>query len=379
MINEALDKYAFLDGRDKSMFVKIIHGSLEYRIRIDHIIDKYSSVNVERMKPLIRNVLRMSVYQILYLDKIPDSAVCDEAVKLVKRSALKNLSGFVNGVLRTIARDKDAIEIDDIPTDLSVRGWMYDILVESIGKEETEEFLKYVLAEHGVSVRSVGTDEVYILDDAASLTASEAWNSGRIIAQDYSSSLPVIIAGVKKGDTVLDVCAAPGGKSIQAAEKVGEEGHVIACDLTEYKIDKIKENIKRLRITNIETRVRDALIRDDMLVETADVVIADCPCSGIGTISKKPEIKNRLSKKDCLQLAEIQRKILDNVCDYVKKGGKLLYSTCTLDHFENEDNIKAFLERHKDFRLAEEKIMIPSLHEDKPYDGFYIALMIKND
>lgn len=361
------------------MFVRLIHGTLEYQIRIDYIINRFSNIKVQKMKPFIRNLLRMSVYQLLYMDKIPDNSVCDEAVKLVKKTAYRQLSGFVNGVLRNIARQKSTITVSDLPTDLSVRPWMFDLLAEMIGVEKTTEFLKYSLKEHGVSVRKAGTDEVYVLDDSKDITSSDAWIKGEIIVQDYSSSLPVILADIKQGQTVLDVCAAPGGKSIQASEKVGPCGTVISCDISEKKLAKIRENTNRLKISNIRTVLQDAAVFNESFRNSADVVLADCPCSGIGTISKKPEIKNRLTSDDCISLADIQYSILSNVCEYVKNGGKLVYSTCTLDHFENQDNLHRFLDEHPEFCLVKEKIMIPSEDSPIPFDGFYIAVMEKND
>lgn len=419
VVNEALEKYDRLDPRDKALFVKLVYGTLDYQIQTDYILNLYSKTKVGKMKSLVRNVLRMGVYQLLHMDKIPDSAVCDESVKLVKKTALRNLGGFVNGVLRNIARDKDEIisRLNDgetaemsgdgtiVPLNksglektqvrFSVQEWMLKLLSESIGEEATEKFLAYSLETHGVTFRTVGSDEVFVAEDAGKLIKSDDWKNGKLIVQDLSSSMPVKLSSMKEGDAVIDVCAAPGGKSIQAAERVkvknrgrGEEangvngasdtehsaGRVIACDLTEFKLEKIRENIKRLKIDNIDTVLQDATVRNEKFVGMADVVLADLPCSGIGTISKKPEIKNRLSLDDCKALAEIQKKILNNVCDYVKSGGELIFSTCTLDHFENEDNTRAFLKTHPEFELTEERTLLPS---DFPQDGFYIAVMKK--
>lgn len=312
------------------------------------------------------------------MDKIPDSAICDEAVKLIKKTALRNLSGFVNGILRNIARNRDNISINSKSVRYSVPEWLLKLLEDTVGEDRAEGFLEYCLDEHGVSVRKCGTDDILVLKDPGHLTDLEEWKNGSIIVQDLSSSLPVKLAGIKEGDTVLDVCASPGGKSIQASEKVGSSGMVIACDLSENKINRIKDNLLRLKRDNIITEIQDATIRNEKYLETADIVLADCPCSGIGTISKKPEIKNRLKSDDCKALAEIQRKILDNVCDYVKPSGKLVYSTCTLDHYENEDNLRYFLNKHDEFTLENEQIMVPQKNEDIPFDGFYIAVMKKN-
>ncbi len=375
VMGDALDKYARLDPRDRALFVKLIHGTLEYQIQLDAITDRYSKVRVIRMKPVVRNLLRMSLYQILYMDKIPDSAVCDEAVKLIRKTALRDLGGFVNGVLRSIVRDKDKLELKSPSEKYSVQDWMYGLLCESIGKEKTEQFLEYSLSVHGITVREAGTDNMRVIDNVGNIRELDGWKAGRIIVQDMSAATPVRLAGIREGDTVIDVCAAPGGKTIQAADKVGKNGRVIACDLTEKKILKIRENLERMHTEHVETFVQDAAELRDEFVGLADVVIADLPCSGIGTISKKPEIKNRLSRDDCMALAGLQQRILGNVSGYVRPGGKLVYSTCTLDHFENEDNVQLFLKTNPDFELILSQVLLPG---EVPQDGFYVAVLRKN-
>jgi len=380
VINEALDKYNDIDPRDKALFVKLIHGSLEYQLTIDHTINTYSKTKVSKMRPIIRNVIRLSVYQIMFMDKIPDSAVCNEAVKMIKKTAVRNLSGFVNGILRNIARDneahigvfaKDAFD-NDICLKYSVQPWMLKLIQDTVGQKNALLFLEKSLERNGVYVRYIGSDEVKLLDNVNDLTKTTEWQAGKLIVQDPSSAMPVVVADIQTNDIVLDVCAAPGGKSIQASEHCSK---VYACDLSVQKIEKIKENIDRLKVKNVETIIQDATVKNDAYLEIADVVLADLPCSGIGTISKKPEIKNRLTLEDCKQLAEIQINILENVCDYVKPGGKLVFSTCTLDHFENEDNTKAFLKKHPNFTLVKEMTLLP---DDMPRDGFYVALFIKD-
>ena len=358
--------------------MRLVHGTLEYQYRIDYILNSFSKLKVNKMKPCIRNLLRVSVFQLLFTDKIPDSAVCDEAVKLIKKTAYRNLSGYVNGILRNIARNRNDLIIPNDAVRYSVPEWLLKLLSETVGVDRAREFLEYSLNEHGVSIRRCGTDEVSVITDIGRLTETDDWKNGLITVQDFSSALPVKLAGIHRGDTIIDVCASPGGKSIQASEKTGPEGKVYACDITEKKLERIKENAARLKRKNVVTLVQDATIKKEEFINFADVVLADCPCSGIGTISKKPEIKNRLEWKDCIALSEIQKRILDNVCDYVKAGGKLVYSTCTLDHYENEDNLRYFLNGHPDFSLETEKIMVPRKDQEIPFDGFYIAILKKN-
>lgn len=406
IIGKALDKYAKIDVRDRALFVRTVHGTLEYQLQIDAIIDRFSKVKVRKMKPMIRNILRMSIYQIFYLDKIPVSAIVDEAVKLVRKSPLKNLGGFVNGVLRSIVREKDTIDFSDRAFKYSIKPEILDIIEETIafslnghysnagkcmtgteGKRTecseasdnensakllTDAFMEYTLSDHGTFVRTVGTDEVRLIDDVGNLTESDDWKEGRIIVQDYASTLPVRMSSIKETDIVIDVCASPGGKSIQAAEKAGR---VIACDISEKKLERIHENIERLRVSNIECKVCDATVFNTEFDSLADVVIADLPCSGLGTIGKKPEIKNRITVDDLKALAEIQMSILNNVCRYVKPDGELVFSTCTVDHFENADNTEAFVRNHPEFSVIEEKQFLPT--DTQPMDGFYVCIMHK--
>ena len=374
MINDALNN-RLMDQRDRAFFVRLVHGSLEYQIQSDYIINQFSKVAVDKMKPLIRNVLRMSVYQIMHMDKIPDSAACSEAVNLVKKTSFRNLAGFVNGVLRTISREKDRIDLSERGVKYSVRPWMLGLLDDTIGADNTDAFLAYSLSDHKTSVRACGKliepqyfdpsgiyDDMYFVKDIASLTSLRDWREGRIIVQDISSSLPVRMAQLRENDIVFDVCAAPGGKAVQAAQMLNGTGHVYAFDISEKKIGLINENIQRLGLRNISAEVRDASVFYPELSRKADVVIADLPCSGIGTIAHKPDIKNRLTPEDCIGLAGLQKKILENVKKYVKPGGKLVYSTCTLDHFENQDNLRAPLNMQ----------ILPGA---VPQDGFYITVL----
>lgn len=372
VINDALDKFDRIDKRDRSLFVKLIHGTLEYQIQIDEIINSYSSVKVKKMKPIVRNVLRLTIYQILYSDKIPDSAAINEGVKLIKKSALKNLAGFVNAVSRKISLEKDRISLGTRALKYSVPQWMIELVDDTVGIDQSDAFFTDSLKEHGLSIRYIGSDVVSTLENFEKLTELDEWKDGKIIAQDYSSSQPIVKAELKNGDIVIDVCAAPGGKAIQASEHVGKDGLVYACDISSNKVDKIIQNIERLKVTNIQTVVADAtkFIKD--FYSKADCVIADLPCSGIGTISGKPDIKNRLSIDDCKSLAELQLSILNNVCDYVCGGGKLVYSTCTIDHYENEDNIRRFLDSHSNYELISSEYIIRA-----GADGFYIAVLRK--
>jgi 16S rRNA (cytosine967-C5)-methyltransferase len=389
VVREALDKYDFLESRDKALFYRLVTGTLEYQNTIDRVIDSFSKIKTAKMKPYVRNLVRMALYQILYMDKVPDSAACNEAVRLIKSSSFRGLSGFVNGLVRNICRSKDSIRLESREDRYSVKKWMLEELDSSIGKEQTDAFLADSLKERAVYVR-VNTDHIkYDPIDAAGIiitdmykaespdiiTATDEWQRGDAYIQDISSTMPVRLSRIAQGMTVIDVCAAPGGKAIQAAQKMEGTGRVIACDISEKKVQLIRDNIARTGCSNIEARVCDAEEFHEEYKELADVVIADLPCSGIGTISHKPDIKNRLTIEDVHSLAQIQRKILDNVCSYVKPGGQLVYSTCTLTHEENADNTAAFVRDHKEYTIKKSVTMLAC--EAYSCDGFYICVMEK--
>lgn len=370
-VRGVLDKYDYLESRDKAFLKRVIEGTLERRIELDYLIDAVSSVSVRRMKPLIRNLLRMSVYQLLYMDAIPDSAVCNEACKLAGKRKFQNLKGFVNGVLRRIAREKDELPLPDPQKDfrkfLSVKYSMPQEIVNmwlsEYGRDMTETVLKGLLEIHPVSVRiservsdqeekqvlarmeeagirlwkSPYLDRLYLTEGMEGAGSLPDFARGKITVQDASSALAVKMAGIRPGDTIIDVCAAPGGKSILASELTGERGTVIAGDVSEKKTDKIRENIARMCAQNIEVREWDAREPDREFLGKADVVLLDVPCSGLGVMGKKRDIKYRVSGEGLQALDRLQREIIRGAWQYVKPGGIFLYSTCTVRRQENRE------------------------------------------
>lgn len=371
LVQGVLDKYNYLERRDKAFLKRVIEGTLERRIELDYMIDAFSSVPVRRMKPLIRNLIRMSAYQLLYMDAIPDSAVCNEACKLAEKRKFQNLKGFVNGVLRKIAREKNAQPLPDPQKDslqfLSVKYSMPDQIVDiwlsEYGRDMTETILKGLLEIHPVSVRiservseqeekqviarleesgiqlrkSPYLERLYLTEGMEGAGNLPDFARGKITVQDASSVLAVKMAGIRPGDTVIDVCAAPGGKSILASELAGEQGCVIAGDVSEKKTEKIRENIARMCAENIEVREWDAREPDRDLLGKADVVLLDIPCSGLGVIGKKRDIKYRVNGEGLQALEVLQREIIRGAWQYVKPGGILLYSTCTVRRQENRE------------------------------------------
>lgn len=403
VIKNVLDKYQYLDKRERAFITRVVNGTLERMIEIDYIINLFSKVKVNKMKPLIRTILRSSVYQMKYMDSVPDSAICNEAVKLAGKRGFVNLKGFVNGVLRNISRNLDKINYPDEKDKVSylsvkyslpewlVKQWLnvYDEeTVKTIGSAFLEEKpltvrfnerkikkedLVGILKKEGVTVGEVPEIPCALyLSGYDHLSALPSFCEGLYQVQDLSFMQVALWSGVKEGDQVLDVCAAPGGKSIHIAELLNGTGHVEARDLTEYKVDLLRDNIERSGLTNIEAVCQDATVYDPDKKKSADIVIADLPCSGLGVLGKKPDLRYKMNEKTEADLVELQRKILSVVKDYVKPDGKLLYSTCTIHREENEGNVEWFLKEYPEFELVKDKQMIPGKDTG---DGFYIAII----
>lgn len=417
-IRNALSKYQFLPRQERAFITRVCEGTLEYRILIDYIIDSYSKVTVDKMKPAIREILRSGVYQIKFMDSVPDSAVCNEAVKLAQRKGFYNLKPFVNGVLRTIAREYKNLELpsreQDLVRFLSVKYSMPENLVnrwlEAYGEEKTEMILAEFLKEKPVTVRcrihKYPQEEIYRslteqgvkvtpapylsyayeISDYNHILALDAFIQGKIQVQDVSSMLVAEVADPKKGDYIIDMCAAPGGKSLHVGDKMGDYGTVDARDVSQQKVDLIEENINRLDSINVQARVMDATVFDVDSELKADIVLADVPCSGYGVIGKKPEIKYRVTPQKQEEIVILQRTILDRAAEYVKPGGVLVFSTCTIAKEENEENMMWFMNNHP-FKLESLDPFLPQeLHSETTAlgylqllpgvhktDGFFIA------
>lgn len=371
LITAVLEKYDYLDSREKAFIKRVSEGCIERRIQIDYVLNLYSKTPVKKMKPLIRELLRMSTYQLLFMEHIPDAAVCNEAVKLAKKRRFQNLQGYVNGVLRNIARGKDGIVYPDRRTSCmeylsvcySMPLWLAEHFTKAYGEASCEKILRAYLEKRSIGIRlreavSVREQEHLIaawkqagisarrhpylsyaaeIEGAEGIRRMEGYEEGLFAVQDISSMLVVEAAGIRPGDTVIDVCAAPGGKALHAADKLAGTGQVIACDVTSYKTDRIEENKMRLGAQNLSVRVQDARIQDPSLVGRADVLLADVPCSGLGVIGRKQDIKYRVTQESLQEINHLQREIIANVVSYVKTGGIMMYSTCTMNPAENEE------------------------------------------
>ncbi len=406
VIRDVLNKYQYLEKQERAFLTRLAEGTIEHMLEMDFIINSFSKVKVKKMKPLIRNLLRMSVYQIKYMDSIPDAAVCNEAVKLAKKRGFGQLRGFVNGVLRNIARELSHLQYPDeklepvrfLEVNYSVPAWMAEKWIKDYGFEKTKticesffaerpitirtnllriqpEDLKRRLEEEGVTVKEVPSlSYAFEISGFDYLQSLESFEEGLFYVQDISSMMVAEIAAPKEGSYIIDVCAAPGGKSSHLAEKMQGTGTVEARDLTEYKVSLIEENIERHGLENMNAVQMDATVLDEASVGKADVLICDLPCSGLGVMGKKTDIRYKMTAEKQQDLVQLQRDILSTVHAYVKPGGTLVYSTCTIHKGENEENVEWFLKAYPEFSLVSKEQMFPG---ETYHDGFFIAKMIR--
>ena len=424
LIRNVLDKYAYLPSFDRAFLKKVTEGTIERQITIDYILNRFSKVPASKMKPFIRSLMRTSVYQIMYLDKVPDSAVCNEAVKLAAKRGFGPLKGFVNGVLRTIVRNKDDIPYPDKTENpiaafsvlYSMPETITEILVKQYGIETAEQILKGYFTERPVCARvsqklSEAQKEdllvnwerlgitvkahpwlpyAYELTQSGNIKDDENFTKGYYTIQDISSMLVCEIAGIRENDYILDVCSAPGGKALHAYDKLNGNGIVDARDVSDSKVQLILENKERLHADSLQVKLWDARIKDESVINKADVLLMDIPCSGLGIMGRKPEIRYRLTENAFTELAVLQKEIADTVWEYVTPGGTLIYSTCTLRKEENEQMV-FYLAKQYGFSLESLNPYLPEgLHNDdtkKGYltllptessDGFFMARLKRN-
>ena len=386
VLKDVLEKYQYLDKRDRAFITRVTEGTLENMLQMDYIIERFSKVKVENMKLVIRNILRMSVYQLKYMDSVPASAACNEAVKLAKKKGFGQLSGFVNGVLRGVSRGLDQLtypkESVDAVKAWSVRysmpEWIVAQWIGDYGKERTKEILAASLLEAPITVRAnleritpealaerfkvegvtavpldtekyPGLSYVYTIFGFDHLNGLSSFKEGLFYVQDPASRLAVLAAGAKPGMKVLDCCAAPGGKSFAAAIAMENQGEIVSCDLHPHKKKLIQAGADRLGLTIISPKTADGKVFRPEWENAFDLVLVDAPCSGLGVIRKKPDIRY----KDPAPLADlpaVQLDILRNAARYVKPGGTLMYSTCTLLYRENGEVVETFLAENKSYK-----------------------------
>ncbi len=403
-LNDALKK---ADSTDRAFITEIFYGVLKNLITLDYIIMQFSSVKLKKMSVWVKNILRMGVYQIYFMDKVPDSASCNESVKLAKKYAHKASVGFVNGVLRNISRNKENIKFPErkntvkyFSVKYSYPEWMVEKFINQFGESECEEILAESNRSHPVMIRvntlKASKEELkerllkennisafydsdakncLIVDGGLDINQISAYKEGLFSLQNKSSMLAAEMLDPKSGEFIIDVCAAPGGKSAYIAELMKNKGRVLSFDIYEHKTKLIEKSAKRLGIDIIETRVNNSEILDKELIGKADRVLVDAPCSGLGVIYRKPDIKFSRKPEDIKELSEIQLRILKTSSRYVKQGGVLVYSTCTILDEENSDVVRKFLSENPEFEMTEEKLL---LTHKTGGSGFYIAKIMRN-
>lgn len=407
-----------LEMRDKALATEIFYGTIKYQIQIDYWLNQYSKTPIRKMKPLIRNLLRMSVYQMLHLDKIPVSAVINEAVKITKKRKFQGLSGFVNGLLRTIDREREKLaypsEKDSLSEALSIQyaipEWMIKMWLKQYSRDIVEQIasalnqraevcgrvndlkgskaeLLEILEKEGVHVeRGHLLEEAFYLKKVDNLQNLPSFKLGAWTVQDESAMLVAHVVAPKAGEYVLDMCSAPGGKSMHMAAKMENRGEIIACDIHPHKLELIEKNAKRLGISIIKPTLQDGMVLNENWIGKFDKVLLDAPCSGLGIMKRKPDIRLHKTKDDLKEIVEIQKALFKNAVQYLKPNGKLVYSTCTISYEENEQMIK---EAVSEYGLELENIVdtIPKLIQSSVKeqgmiqilpnmagtDGFFIA------
>lgn len=400
LMKSVLDKYDYLDPRDKAFMKRLAEGTIERKLELDYVLDQVSSVPVHKMKPLMRCLMRMSAYQILYMDAVPDSAVCNEAVKLAGKRKFQNLKGFVNGVLRNLSRNKAQITWPDrekeplkwLSVTYSMPEWLVRMWICEYGMEKTAGMLKGLAEVYPVSIRFRTTldktsrlgyiaqmeklgievsqspylEYAYLLRKTEGIASLPGYEEGAFTVQDVSSMMAVEAAGITSEDFVMDICAAPGGKSLLAAQKARK---VLARDVSPTKLSLIEENARRLQAANLTVQLWDATVTDEAYLEQADVVLMDVPCSGLGVMGKKRDIKYRVTPEGLKELTTLQRQIISASWRYVKPGGILLYSTCTIRREENEQMCQ-WITKELPFTLECSRQFFPG---EDACDGFFYA------
>lgn len=394
-----------LNIKDVNFISEIVYGVISKKLTLDVIIKKYSNIKLNKISKWTLNILRIGAYQIIFLDKVPKSAAVNECVNLAKKYNYKS-ANFVNAILRKIEK-KDYEEIDkitDIIERLSKKYSMPEWIVKELFKEyeidileqilkvfnekpvttirinnlkTTKEEVKEILRKSNIEHIDVDKSDFLHLKGIKNISNLEIFKDGYITVQDIGAGAIVKMLQPKENEKVLDACSAPGGKTTYIAQMMNNKGQIIAWDLYPNRLNLVAENAKRLGIDIIKTQAKDATIFDSKYVEKFDKILLDVPCLGLGVIKRKPDIKWQKKETDIEEITKIQIKILQNCFYYLKKGGNLVYSTCSILKDENEDIIKLFVEEcrknNQEIKILESKKIIPNTLND----GFYMCKICK--
>ncbi|MER2007589.1 MAG: 16S rRNA (cytosine(967)-C(5))-methyltransferase RsmB [Psychrobacillus sp.] len=415
LLHQTIEKYD-IEPKDRALLTELTYGTLQHKMTLDYYLQPFIK---GKLDDWVRQLLRLSLYQIHYLSRIPDHAAVNEAVNIAKRRGHKGISGVINGILRSILREgvRSTEEIQDKVERLSIETshpmWMVKRFISEYGFETTEQMLKenneppvttlrvnlfkrtveqvmHLMTQEGyvVAKSEVIPECIYLFNGQAAKTT--AFQKGFVTIQDESSMIPAYALQAEPGMTVLDMCSAPGGKTTHIAEKMKNTGKLVAMDIHQHKLKLVKENAERLGFSFIETVEKDARQASELFPEqTFDRILVDAPCSGLGVMKRKPDIKYTKSEKDFDSLKKIQLKLLDEAYTLLKPNGLIVYSTCTVDREENEGTAKLFMEKHPDMELKsfpdvvknikqqEEDGMLQLFPQDLRSDGFFVAVFQK--
>ena len=395
-----------LTEKDIGLISEIVYGVTTWRLTLDEIIKKYSKIKIKKISPWILNILRMGIYQIIFLDKIPKSAAVNESVNLAKRYGHASSSNFVNAILRKIEKNdyeeffKIEDDIERITKTTSMPKWIVEELMKNYTPKEVEEICNNSNIKSKITIR-VNTlktnkqelikklreknieckepqeklDDFLILEKVKNIEKVEEFKQGYFTIQDISAGQTAKILNPQPGELVLDACSAPGGKTTYIAELMKNKGKIEAWDIHEHRTKLVEQNAQRLGINIIETKVKDASLYDESLKEKFDKILLDVPCLGIGVIKRKPDIKWQRKPEDIEKITEIQKKILNNCSKYLKNNGTIVYSTCSILKDENEEVVNEFLKENSEYYIKPEETrnILPNQEED----GFFICKIYK--
>lgn len=392
-----------LTGPDRGLYTELVYGTLRRQGTLDHIIATFSTTPVTKLERAVVLLLRLGLYQLFYLDRVPVSAAVNETVNLAKQAAPR-ASGFINAVLRSADRGRDSIAYPDQATQpaahLATRHshprWIVDGWLEQLGydgaaalaavmsqappftiranrlKNSREELQKTLAAEGVIAHPCSHAPDGLTITSAVSLGNLPSFAEGRFAVQDEASQLAALLLTPAAGESLLDLCAAPGGKSTYLAELAGDRGRLLACDRNPRKLEQVREAAVRLGITSITTMALDATrTLPDMLPQLFERILVDAPCSGLGVIHRNPEGKWWKEPTDPARLAVTQRAILDNAAPRLREGGTLVYSTCSTSLEENELVVENFLNDHRDFVIEPVSTVLPALGTMETDAGFF--------
>ena len=384
-----------LNEKDIGLISQIVYGVTTWKLTLDTIIQKHSKIKLKKISPWILNVLRMGIYQIIFLDKIPKSAAVDESVNLAKRYGHKPSSGFVNAILRKVEKSdyEELYKIEDEKEKISKTQSMPIWIIEELLKNNTIEEVNKIceslslkpelsirvnkikttkrelvekLESQNIQYKNGELEDFLILQNVKNIERIPEFKQGLFTVQDESAGLAALTLNPKKGETVLDACSAPGGKTTYLAELMENEGKIDAWDIYEHRIKLINENCQRLGINIVQTYLQDAQQQSN---KKYDKILLDVPCLGIGVIKRKPDIKWQRKQEDIQSISQIQYNILKNCAKLLNKGGELVYSTCSILKDENEDVINKFIKENDGFEVVTKNEIMPS----KEHDGFFIC------